>query len=138
MTAAVLFPDAALVAVEAIRAGLVERGDTTHVGTTIPSPRPAALIQAHRVGGVRATVVSDRAQIAVESWDATAEAAHDRAQLCRALLHQLADTSHNGVAVYRVGELGGPAELPDPLSDNPRYVFTVELHLRGAALTAGS
>lgn len=132
-TPVVVFPDAELVCVSYLRAQLAARGDTTAVGTVIPDPRPDSLVMARRLGGPRQTLVSDNAQIGIESWAPTAEAAHDRAQLCRALLLAMRGTTQQGAAVYRVGEIAGPGELPDPLSNQPRYVFSVEVALRGAS-----
>jgi hypothetical protein len=33
--------------------------------------------------------------------------------------------------VYLVEDVGGPAEVADPLSDQPRAQFSVAVHLRG-------
>jgi hypothetical protein len=36
--------------------------------------------------------------------------------------------------VRRVSEVAGPQDFPDPVSESPRYQFTVQIDTRGAAL----
>lgn len=131
---AVVWPDATDVCVTFLRAALAERGDGATVAAKVPNPRPARLVLVHRVGGPRLNLVADDAQIAVECWAPAAEDAADLAQLCRALIHTMRGGVVDGVPIYRIDELAGPADLPDPLSDQPRYVFTVQIAMRGTAL----
>jgi hypothetical protein len=52
------------------------------------------------------------------------------AQLARAVLHDLLGTVVDGVLVCKVDEFSGPVNLPDPLSDQPRYTQTFSVALR--------
>jgi hypothetical protein len=135
MAPTAIFPDATWLVIDHLRAALAARSDTAIVASEVPNPRPDRLVYVHLGGGVRRSVVSDAPQIDIEVWDVATEDAHDLAQLCRALIHTMPGQVVNGVAVYRVDEFAGPADLPDPLTDNPRVVFTVQIHLRGSALT---
>lgn len=130
----VLFPDAEEVVVGFLRGALDDRGDTAEVATRVPNPRPSRLVLVRRLGGPRLNLVADDPQIGVECWDGDTATAHDLAQVCRALIHTMTGRAVDGVPVYRVAELAGPANLPDPLSDQPRYVFTVQIAMRGTAM----
>lgn len=129
----IVFPDAEQISIDYLRAELDARLNDTHVGNRIPDPRPAALVQCRRLGGPRRNLVADNPQIGVECWADTEAEAHDLAQLCRGLLLAMPGHTVDGVAVYRVDEFAGPVNLPDPLSTQPRYTFTVQISLRGAA-----
>lgn len=131
---AVLFPDAAALLIGYLRDQLTDRGDSTAVGQKTPNPRPDQFVTIHRVGGPRRSVVADAPLLAVECWATNDPDAHDLAQLARALLHTARGRSIDGVAVYRIAEAAGPVNLPDPLSQQSRYTFTLEVALRGAAL----
>lgn len=129
----VVFPDAVAVTTTYLREQLADRDSPAHVGRKVPTERPPLFITVRRAGGVRQTVVSDRPLLIVECWADSDEAAHDLAQLCRALLHAMAGTTQSGVPVYRVDDAGGVIDLPDPVSTQSRFTFTVQAHLRGAA-----
>lgn len=133
MSPLVVFPDAAAVVVDHLRAQFAARDVAATVGTRIPNPRPARHVRVRRIGGPRRNIVADGPHVSVEAWGPTDEEAADLAQLCRGLIHAMHGTTIAGVAVYGVSELAGPAELPDPTSDQPRYVQTFEITLRGAA-----
>lgn len=135
MNAAVLQVDATAVAVNILRSELSARSDDAKVGSRIPNPRPARLVVVRRTGGARLNLVADDPELTFETWDTTEAAAHDLAQLCRALIWSARGTSQAGVAIYRVAELGGVVPLPDPLSDSPRCTFTLQVAMRGAPLT---
>lgn len=122
----VLFPDAVDVVTTALDASLVEP-----VRSRVPNPRPATFVLVRRTGGPKRNLVTDEAQITVESWAATCEDAADLAQEARAILNNLPGQSIGGVPVYRVDEASGPADLPDPLSDQARYSQTFSVALRG-------
>lgn len=127
MVELIVFPDTV-----ALLCGVLEDECAVPAGTRVPNPRPATFLRLDRTGGPRQTLVSDAAQVTVESWAASEAAAHDLAQLARAVLHTLPGTVVDGVAVYRVDEVSGPANLPDPLSDQARYSQTFAVHVRGA------
>lgn len=131
--AVVVFPDATAVTVGYLNGRLAARGvNDVPVRSKIPNPRPSPFVMIHRVGGPRRDIVTDNARLDVECWGDTAHAAHDLAQLIRALIFDMVGTV-SGVPVYKVNEVGGVANLPDPLSDHPRYVFSVEVAMRGTA-----
>lgn len=132
---AVIFGDAAAVAIGYLRA---ELGLYAEVHKDIPDPRPAKFVTVRRGGGIRRSVVSDQPLLLVECWAETSEDAHDLAQMCRGLLYAMRGTVQGDLAVYRVDEVGGPADLPDPLSNQSRYTFTVQVHLRCQAALLNS
>ena len=133
MAPVVIFPDATRVVADYLRAELTARGQAAPVWSRVPTPRPARFVLARRLGGPRLNLVADGAQIGVECWDSSEETAHDLCQLCRALIHAMPGTVQGGVPIYRVTEVGGPATLPDPLSDSPRCVATFIVSMRGTA-----
>lgn len=97
----------------------------------VPNPRPATFVTVDRGGGTRHTIVTDAPLVLLEAWAASPEAAMDLIQLARAYLHDLPGRVLDGHPVYRVDEAAGPANLPDPLSSQPRAVFTAVVHVRG-------
>lgn len=135
---AVIGPDATDVCVSFLRDALDGQGDDATVAARIPNLRPERLVVVRRVGGPRLNLVADDPMISVECWAADTADAHDLAQLCRALVHTMRGGTVAGVPIYRIDELAGPADLPDPLSDQPRYVFTVQIAMRGTALPPAS
>lgn len=133
---AVVYPDAAAVVASFLSAELDTHGDTAPVGSRVPNPRPSRFVVVRRLGGPRLNLVADNAMLGVECWGADEADAHDLAQLCRALVHSLAHGHHDGIPIYGVTEVAGPGSLPDPLSDSPRFTFTVQVAMRGSALEA--
>lgn len=131
MTQVILFPDAPELVIGYLTDELATRSEAASAFKDVPHPRPDTFVTVRLGGGVRHTIVSDSPILIVECWAPTAEDAHDLAQLCRALINALPGTTHDGVAFYRVDELGGPIDLPDPLSDVPRFTFSAQVHLRG-------
>ena len=132
MAEVIVFPDAEQVLCDWLEPALAARGTAVPVTTRVPSPRPARFVRVIRTGGVRATLVTDAPQVTVESFAGTEAAAAALAQLCRALLNA-APGQVAAAVVYKVVELAGPQNLPDPLTDQIRYTQTFEIHLRGAA-----
>lgn len=127
----VLYPDAVHVAISWLE---TQMGPNLLV-PRVPNPRPTRMVLVRRVGGPRLNMVADNATLAVEAWDVSEEDAHDLAQEARGYLFAMRGEVVEGVACYRVGDVGGPQLLPDPESDQPRYAFTVNVAMRGAALT---
>ncbi len=133
MAPVVLFPDATAVVIDHLRSELAGRSVSVDlVSDRVPRDRPGRFVQVQRVGGPRLNLVADDALLAVECWAPRPQDAHDLAQWCRALILAMAGTAVDGQAVYRVAEAGGPQDFPDPLSDQPRYTFTVQVALRGS------
>lgn len=108
-----------------------EMSDTTVIGQLVET-RPAEFVLVRRAGGQQATVTTERPLIIVESWAATDVAAHDLGQTCRAHCQRLRGQTVDGIQFYRVAEVGGFVPLPDPASDQYRYTFLIEAHVRGA------
>jgi hypothetical protein len=130
----ITFPDVAALAVKATVAGLDAAGrGNVHVGTIVPSPRPPQFVRISRAGGVRRNIITEDARVVVEAWADSAPEATDLAELVRSILHALRGEVTDGVPVYRVDDAEGPADDPDPISDQPRYQFAVSLTVRGQA-----
>ncbi len=130
----ILFPDAAAAAIGALNAQLGALGFTgVPVRSRVPNPRPTRFLLVFRTGGPAVNVVTDAAQLTVEAWATSDVEAHDLAQVARAIVTGIEGTVTGGVTVYGVDELGGPGYLPDPVSAQSRFTFTVTVHVRGAA-----
>jgi hypothetical protein len=128
----IVFPDAEQLLCDWLRTSLLNRGYNVPVTTSVPATRPPSFVRLMRTGGARRTLVSDAAQITVESFAAKESAALMLATMCRALIHA-APGQLAAAMVYRVEELAGPQNLPDPTTTQARYTQTFEVHLRGAA-----
>lgn len=132
MAAPIGFPDGVAVVRAYLHEQLAARGMGVPVGTRVPSPRPARFVRLERIGGTRVDRITDRPRIDVQCWGDSEESAHDLAQLARALLHAM--PGWRGAVAYDVAEVGGPNNLPDAESGQPRYVIAVEVSLRGRPL----
>lgn len=133
MTETIVFPDATLATVTLLRTGLVARSSTATVGSRVPNPRTVPFVTVRRIGGIRRNLVVDSATVTVECWATHDEDAHDLAQLCRGLIHAAEGSTVGAIQIYQVQEIGGPASLPDPDSNDSRFVATYEIGTRGAA-----
>jgi len=120
------FPD-----VEALVVAYLESRVEARVATRVPDPRPSTFVRVTRVGGGRRDLVTDLPMVLVEAWAPDGPAAQHLGQLCRDAVFDLEQTSHGGAWVRNVSEIGGLQAFPDPLTDNPRYQFTVQLQIRG-------
>lgn len=129
----IVFPDAA-----SLVANHLETELDVETGTVLPDPVPDYFVRVRRTGGIRATIVSDAAQLTIETYADLHDSAHDLMTDARAALHALVGTDLDTATVYRVEELAGPADFPDPLSNQARYSMTVVVHLRGAVSAIGS
>lgn len=125
-----VMPDAERVVIDYLNAGLAEP-----VSLTIPNPRPAAFVTVQRVGGPRLNRVADNAMLTVEAWSSSPTAAKTLIERCRGLLHAMTGQTVDGVAVYAVREVSGPANLPDPDTTQARYTQTVTVAMRGHSET---
>lgn len=86
-------------------------------------------IRVLRTGGTR-TKVTDRAQLTLEAYGKLETAASGLLARARSAVHALVGQSVAGWEVYRVEELGGPANLPDPRTTLARYTMSVLVHVR--------
>ena len=105
--------------------------DSVTVAVTRPNPMSTRLVLVPRLGGPKRDIVTDGATIGVECFAPTHSGALELAQLARGIIEALPGKTISGLPVYRVQEFAGPAMLPDPDSDTPRYVFTVRVEFRG-------
>lgn len=126
---AVLFADTAAAVITHLNGILTEP-----VSGKVPATRPAKFVTVQRTGGIVRTQVSEDVNLTIEAWASRDDDAHDLAQLVRYRLRLLPGTELvNDTAVYQCQELSGPVNLPDPLSNQARFTFTVVLHVRGLA-----
>lgn len=130
----ILFPDVAAAVIGALNDQLDDFGfAAVPVRSRVPNPRPSRFVLVFRTGGPRVNVVTDAAQLTIEAWAANDSDAHDLAQAARAILSGLEGTVTGGVTLYGIDEFSGPANLPDPESDQSRYTWTTSVNARGAA-----
>lgn len=134
MSDVVAFPDIEAVVVGWLNAVLDGHGVTSPVSTRVPNPRPSRFIRVQRTGGPQQTVVTDGAQVTIEVWDDNAPDAAAAARIVRAVVAGARNvTTPSGDLIYRTDEFSGPSLLPD-VSGQPRYSWTVRLHVRGTPL----
>lgn len=129
----ILFPDAAAAVIGALNTQLPQLGYTVPVRSHVPNPRPARFLLVFRTGGPRVNIVTDAAQLTIEAWSSEDSDAHDLAQAARAVIIGLEGSVTGGVTFYGVDEFSGPANLPDPESDQSRFTWTTSVNVRGAA-----
>ena len=103
---------------------------TVPVHKRVPADRPASFVNVQRVGGV-AELVTDEAQVMIHCWGDNDEDAADLAIEVRGSLGTMRGAIVDGTQVYRVTELSGPADVPDPDSDQCRMRWTVTIQVRG-------
>lgn len=134
MQPVVIYPDAELVVIDYLRSKLATRSEPfvtgVLLGNKVPSPRAARFVRVRRNGGVESAPTVDRPRIDVECWAQTDGDAADLSALCRALIRSM----QNVTPVRRVDDFLGPTPIPDPESNQPRYLFTVEISMRGTPL----
>lgn len=140
-TPAVIMPNAEKVLVAFFEAAFAELDgfDDLEVWSRIPDPRPDRWLLVRRVGGGRRDQICDNPMMAIEAWSGSkAEPrpsdAHDVCQTALALLHGARGQAIAGTTLSRIEDVAGPANLPDPTSEQPRYTTTVSVVLRGTAL----
>lgn len=126
----VLFPDAVALVIEYLNASLVAYGETAPVHKNVPNPRPAKFVQVFRTGGPRSNLVVDGAQLTISVWADTDAAASDLAEVVRAVLNAVRSQIIGQSVFYKVNELGGPVDLPDPQSNQSRMTWSVIALLR--------
>lgn len=132
---AVLYPDAEKVVLDYLRPLIAGRPETylpgLVLGNYVPSPRPDRFLKVRRSGGVESAPTISSPRVDFESWALTWADAHDIAALCHALVY----TMQNRTPVRNVNEFLGLTPIQDPLSNQPRYLFTLELAMRGTPVT---
>jgi hypothetical protein len=108
----------------------------TSVLTPVPVGTKAGpgteFLKVFRVGGPRATPVSDRPLLAFEAYAGKGSRAWELADQARTEVFALAGTVLGTVSIKEVTEASGPGNLPDPIFPAlTRYQFTLAVHLRG-------
>lgn len=135
MAPVMIFPDVAALVATFLRDEFTTRGVQARVGSRVPADWPAGaavgFVRVERQGGPRRNLVTDQAQLALEAYASEAERAYVLIALVRGLVGSTPGRLLGGHAVYRVDEYAGPGLLPDPVTDSPRYVYTVAMHIRG-------
>jgi hypothetical protein len=117
------FPDIEGVLVSFLRAANIA------ASTKVPNPRPSEFVRLRRTGGVRSGPVTDTPLVDFEVYAATDVKAQELGERVRGLISEREGIQAN---VYRVGEVGGLANLPDPDTTESRYVFKAEFRVRGS------
>ena len=122
----VTFVNAAALVITRLRIAL----PTLVIVHDVPATRPPTLCRSYRTGGPKTNIVVDGAQLTIESWAASSDLACANAEAVRAQLNAL-PWRFETPAIYKVEEMSGPAELPDPVSSSRRFTWTVLVHVRG-------
>jgi hypothetical protein len=140
MAETLVSPDVTSLLIAWLTAELPDLPDQAAVGVyrAVPNPRPSSFVTVQLLGGAGRTVENppiDRAQVEVNAWASTAAAAHDLAQNARALIHAAQGAVLGSTQVYTVEDFGPPVDEPDPLSDQARFTFRVELTVRTRRIT---
>lgn len=132
----ILAPDAEALCIGWISGQLTLASSTAVIRKRIPNPRPPWFATVQRVGGPMRSEFVDQPTLAFEAWakagPSADEMAHDLARLIRGWVFQMAGRVIGGTQVYLVQETAGPAFLPDPDSNDSRYVWTASIAVRAA------
>lgn len=134
MTDVIVFPDAVALVIAHLKTQFATRSVTAEFGTRLPTPLDGHLpfVRVFRTGGLAEQRVIDKAQLTIEAYAEDTATAHDVAQLVRGLMHAMVGMALTGTAVTGVTEFSGPQDFPDPLTNKPRYSFTVQVGMKGS------
>ncbi|MFD8618263.1 hypothetical protein [Streptomyces sp. NPDC059513] len=130
MTEVIAFADAESLAVTYLKSKIAG----VSVSTKVPSPRPQKLIKVTRVGGSKLRLNADSPILVFECWAPDSIQASALCRQARAYVNAMDGQTINGVWVFKVREVGGPAFFPDPDTDLPRYQFSVAIDTKGEVL----
>ena len=128
-------PDATALAIGWLTATLptIPEQAAVPVHRAVPNPRPPTFVTVRLGGGTGTSPtlpVVDVVQLNFEAWAPTVAAAHDLAANARAAMLSAKGAVVAGSQVYGAEDFGPPVELPDPLSNLPRFVFSIQLSVR--------
>jgi len=125
---AVRFHDAESLVIEHLSAVL----QSIHVGDAPPEESTTGrFVKVIRTGGTRLSRVVDQPILVVEAYAATPAAAWELAEDARQALEGMKAAFRVNPRVYKVAEVSGPANLPDPAHAGlSRYTQTVQLSIR--------
>lgn len=132
MQPSTLYPDAVLLVINYLRAvagtGNHPLLDGVIFASRVPEVRPAKFVTVRRNGGVSDEAPTlDAPRMDIQVWANDEGEAQDIAALCSAIIFTMPTRS----PVTKVEGFLGLTEIPDPLSNQSRYLFTVTLTIRG-------
>ena len=135
-TETIAYADPVLLTITHLRSGLAARSISTPVHNEVPNPRPAEFVRVLRTGGPKDNdlPVVENSQLTIECWSDDQPSAATLARTVRALVNAMAGVTVSGVTCYRDDEFSGPADLPDPVSDQHRMTWTASVRFRCARL----
>lgn len=133
-----IFPDAESLVINYLRPILAARPETWLVGLKLGNKKPETssqipperVIFVRRIGGQPREPNLDIARIDFKCYGRTEFEAQQIAALTRALMQ--ASVNHEGIR--QVDPFLGLTNAPDDLSNAPRYMFTLEFHIKGDPL----
>lgn len=101
-------------------------------GTATPANLDQVLpfVTLERIPGGARGKVTDDARVDVESRGRTREEAHDTIQIVLGLMEVMYQYAHDGMIIYRVDIETSPGWLPDPVTNQPRWIATVSIRNR--------
>lgn len=136
MEEVIVFGDIEAAFVDYLTDALAYRGRPAVVAATIPNPRPAGeFVTVTLVGGARRDLVTASPSLMFECWALLASKACSLADLTAALVYSARGETLSGLTIYRVTPFAGPAFVPDPVTDQPRYRFMASVDVRGSVLS---
>lgn len=125
-----IFGDVEAVAIRYLK----QRDEADHIqfGTQTPADLDKRLpfVTLERIPGGARSLVTDDARIDVEARGKTREEAHDAIQIVLGLLEIMYQYAHEGMIVYRADIEVSPGWLPDPVTNQPRWIATVSIRNR--------
>lgn len=136
MTERVEFDDIETALVTYLRQELQALGDTAKVGTRRLPTTPERYVRVSRVGGTRATLVTDAPLVVVENWDATDPEAARLGMRTRSIMQAMRSVFVGPACVSWRSEVGGLAWNPHPDTALPRYQHTQQMTVDGRTVGA--
>lgn len=133
-----VYQDAEALVIDYLRPVLAARPETFLQGIELGNKKPESgsgvapgrYVYVRRIGGQPREEYLDLARIDFKCYGRSEEEAHDIAALIRALMQ----ASVNSAGITNVQQFLGLTNTPDPLSNAPRYLFTMELMIKGSPL----
>ena len=135
---AYIFPDAEALVINYLRPRLLARPETWLTGLKVGNKKPetgsgidlARVVYVRRIGGQPRDPSLDLARLDFKCYGRSEQEAQDIA----ALVYALMQASVNFSGITRVTQFLGLTNAPDDLSNAPRYLFTMEFHIKGQPL----
>jgi hypothetical protein len=129
----VTFANPAQVVWEFLTAQLPARGFNVKATGLVPNPRPTEFVRVRLGGGTSVDIITDEPTVFVESFAATYNRAQDLSAMCHSLILAAGREGRFGTGRYTRGVevISRPQDLPDPVTEQPRYSATYAVKLRG-------